>query len=372
MQLLLPPVRLTGATVLRDGKMQNRSIGIDRGRFAKGPFPAIDLAGYFILPGIVNLHGPTMDPFAGGQPTSVAAHLAEQVHRAVAQGVTTTWLPLNWGQLAAQDGAGAALWQDTALSLMADQRDEAGTDLRVQLRVSPQDYTGAAGLLAALRRYGVDQVIFAGAPTFEQITRAATARHLCQLAEAFDTLGVRYGSCGDETAEQREHYAMIGAGICQFPKNNAPAAAARAMGDAVVLDADRVLQAADGQGDASLLRHILSDTRCALASAQGGRRLIEVAFGLVERGVMPLPRAWALLSRRPAEIMRLVDRGHIDLGRRADLLVLHKGSLQVEAVLSAGRLSYLAGEAVQRFAHLQTFAPRVPNPVQQAGVQTTT
>ncbi|WP_412565007.1 alkylphosphonate utilization protein [Thalassobius sp. MITS945101] len=352
--------------------MQNRSIGIDRGRFAKGPFPAIDLAGYFILPGIVNLHGPTMDPFAGGQPTSVAAHLAEQVHRAVAQGVTTTWLPLNWGQLAAQDGAGAALWQDTALSLMADQRDEAGTDLRVQLRVSPQDYTGAAGLLAALRRYGVDQVIFAGAPTFEQITRAATARHLCQLAEAFDTLGVRYGSCGDETAEQREHYAMIGAGICQFPKNNAPAAAARAMGDAVVLDADRVLQAADGQGDASLLRHILSDTRCALASAQGGRRLIEVAFGLVERGVMPLPRAWALLSRRPAEIMRLVDRGHIDLGRRADLLVLHKGSLQVEAVLSAGRLSYLAGEAVQRFAHLQTFAPRVPNPVQQAGVQTTT
>lgn len=372
MQLLLPPVRLTGATVLRDGKMQNRSIGIDRGRFAKGPFPAIDLAGYFILPGIVNLHGPTMDPFAGGQPTSVAAHLAEQVHRAVAQGVTTTWLPLNWGQLAAQDGAGAALWQDTALSLMADRRDEAGTDLRVQLRVSPQDYTGAAGLLAALRRYGVDQVIFAGAPTFEQITRAATARHLCQLAEAFDTLGVRYGSCGDETAEQREHYAMIGAGICQFPKNNAPAAAARAMGDAVVLDADRVLQAADGQGDASLLRHILSDTRCALASAQGGRRLIEVAFGLVERGVMPLPRAWALLSRRPAEIMRLVDRGHIDLGRRADLLVLHKGSLQVEAVLSAGRLSYLAGEAVQRFAHLQTFAPRVPNPVQQAGVQTTT
>ncbi len=371
MQLLLPPVRLTGATVLRDGKLQNRSIGIDRGHFAKGPYPAIDLAGYFILPGIVNLHGPALDLFAVGQPTSVAAQLVEQPHRAVTEGVTTTWLPLNWGQLAAQGGAGAALWQDTALALMADQRDEAGIDLRVQLRVSPEDHTGASQLLAALRRYGVDQVIFAGAPTFEQITRAATARHLCQLAEAFDTLGVRYGSCGDETAEQREHYAMIGAGICQFPRNNAPAAAARAMGDAVVLDADRVLQAADGRGDASLLRHILSDTRCALASAQGGRRLIEVAFGLVERGVMPLPRAWALLTRRPAEIMRLVDRGHIDLGRRADLVVLHKGSLQVEAVLSAGRLSYLAGEAAQRFAHLQTFAPRASYPVQQAGAQTT-
>jgi len=371
MQLLLPPVRLTGATVLRDGKMQNRSIGIDRGRFAKGPFPAIDLAGYFILPGIVNLHGPALDLFAGGQPTSVAAHLAEQARRAVAEGVTTTWLPLNWGKLAAQGGAGAALWQDTALALMAGKRDEACIDLRVQLRVSPEDHAGTEDLLAALRRHGVDQVIFTGAPTFEQITRAATARHLCQLAEAFDTLGVRYGSCGDETAEQREHYAMIGAGICQFPRNNAPAAAARAMGDAVVLDADHVLLAADGQGDASLLRHILSDTRCALASAQGGRRLIEVAFGLVERGVMSLPRAWALLSRRPAEIMRLVDRGHIDLGRRADLVVLNKGSLQVEAVLSAGRLTHLAGEAAQRFAHLQSFAPLVSYPLHQAGVQTT-
>ena len=50
-------LRLTGATVLRDGAMQARSVAIQDGRISKGPLPEVDLRGYFILPGIIDLHG---------------------------------------------------------------------------------------------------------------------------------------------------------------------------------------------------------------------------------------------------------------------------------------------------------------------------
>ena len=49
----LPPLRFTGATVLREGELQARSLAIADGRITKGPLPELDLSGYLILPGII-------------------------------------------------------------------------------------------------------------------------------------------------------------------------------------------------------------------------------------------------------------------------------------------------------------------------------
>ena len=57
MQSYLPPLRLTGAQVLREGEIQRRSVALDQGRIVKGPLPEVDLTGYYILPGIIDLHG---------------------------------------------------------------------------------------------------------------------------------------------------------------------------------------------------------------------------------------------------------------------------------------------------------------------------
>ena len=56
-----------------------------------------------------------------------------------------------------------------------------------------------------------------------------------------------------------------------------------------------------------------------------------------------------MISQRPAEIMRLVDRGRLEPGLRADLVVVHAETRAIEATISAGRLSYLAGDAARRF-----------------------
>ncbi len=45
-----------------------------------------------------------------------------------------------------------------------------------------------------------------------------------------------------------------------------------------------------------------------------------------------------------------VDRGQLDPGKRADLVVVHEASRRIEAVIAAGRLVWSTGEAGARIA----------------------
>jgi alpha-D-ribose 1-methylphosphonate 5-triphosphate diphosphatase len=168
-------------------------------------------------------------------------------------------------------------------------------------------------------------------------------RHLCRLAEAFDAMGVVYGSMGDPDAETRERFAMIGARVAVFPASRRVAAAAWAMGDPVVLSAGDV--AAERVTAVDLVR----EGRCtALASRREACVIAEAVWRLVDRRVCDLARAWALVSAGPAEVARLPDRGRIAPGRRADLVVIREATREVEATVSAGRLVFAAGEAGAR------------------------
>ncbi len=50
--------------------------------------------------------------------------------------------------------------------------------------------------------------------------------------------------------------------------------------------------------------------------------MLRAAFVLAERGVLDLPRAWALISENPARAAGLTDRGVIEAGKRADIVVV--------------------------------------------------
>jgi alpha-D-ribose 1-methylphosphonate 5-triphosphate diphosphatase len=174
-------------------------------------------------------------------------------------------------------------------------------------------------------------------------------RHLCRLAEAFDGLGVTYGSHGDPDGETRERFAMIGAKVAAFPLSRRAAATARAMGDPVVLAAPDVQRGRHPAGRVPAL-DLLRDRLCdALASDWHPPALSAAAWTLVDEGRMTLPEAWALVSRAPAQILRLHDRGEIAPGKRADLVVVNAATRAVEATIAGGRLAYLSGEAGRRF-----------------------
>jgi alpha-D-ribose 1-methylphosphonate 5-triphosphate diphosphatase len=247
--------------------------------------------------------------------------------------------------------------------------------MRPLLRVETRLVEEEARLIALVRRHGIGQVVFrdslgelteiaAGAPrrfaaragaagrTVAAMRAAMAAaearagqvpRHLCRLAEAFDALGVLYGSMGDPDAETRERFAMIGARVAVFPASRRAAAAACAMGDPVVLAAGDVV--AERVTAVDLVR----EGRCtALASGRVRGAMAAAAWRLVDRQVCDQPRAGALVSAGPAEVARLPDRGRLEPGRRADFVVIREATRAVEATVAGGRLVFAAGEAGAR------------------------
>ncbi|MEY4696685.1 MAG: hypothetical protein RIT14_1113, partial [Pseudomonadota bacterium] len=54
----LPPLRLDGAEVLTDGRFEQRPVGVLTGQIVEAHgLPTVDLAGFWLMPGIIDLHG---------------------------------------------------------------------------------------------------------------------------------------------------------------------------------------------------------------------------------------------------------------------------------------------------------------------------
>lgn len=373
-------LRLVGATVLRDGTMQQRSVAIEEGRVSKGPLPEVNLEGYYVLPGIIDLHGDAFERHLAPRPSApfpMETALRGTDRDAAANGVTTAWMAHSWSWEGGFRGPDHA---EAFMMALERYRPQALTDLRIQIRCETHTTETRDRLLSAVRRHGIDYVVFnnhldealqlaetdrdrlllwarqAGRTVeahLDCMRRAAAQerevpRYLCALADAFDTLGVSYGSHDDANGETRETYSMIGAKICEFPTARSAAALARAVGDPVLMGAPNVVRGGSQSGNIAAVDLIGAGLCDALVSDYYYPALARAAFRLVEDGVLDLPRAWAMISSKPAEILRLPDRGLIDYGRRADLAIVNQQTETVEATLCAGRITHMAGEAAQR------------------------
>jgi alpha-D-ribose 1-methylphosphonate 5-triphosphate diphosphatase len=377
----LPPMRLTGASILRDGELQNRSISIERGRITRDRLPEVDLSGYLVLPGIIDLHGDGFERHMAPRPSApfpMQAGLASTDREAASNGVTTAYLAQGWSW------EGGHRSPDHAEALMAAldvYKPQALTDLRLQIRAETHLVDAGAQLIAAVKRHKIGYVVFndhleeglemhrnmpadfalwarkvgktsedmAAVLEHAKMRAREVPRHLCNLAEAFDEIGVLYGSHDDPDGETRERYSMIGARIAEFPTTRQAARAAHAMMCPVIMGAPNVVR---GKSQASNISasDLVAEGLCdALVSDYHLPALALAAWALVERGLTNLPKAWAMISTNPAEIMRMPDRGRLDPGMRADLVVLNADTKQIEATLCGGRLAYLAGEAGRRF-----------------------
>jgi alpha-D-ribose 1-methylphosphonate 5-triphosphate diphosphatase len=68
------------------------------------------------------------------------------------------------------------------------------------------------------------------------------------------------------------------------------------------------------------------------------------AFRLVHDGILPLPKAWRLISEAPAQAAGLSDRGVLAVGKRADILIVDDRIAlrpRLVAAIAGGRLVHL-------------------------------
>lgn len=381
MNQTLPPLCLTHATVLCDGALQDQTLAISGGLIKDGPFPTVDLSGYYILPGIIDLHGDAFERHIAPRPSApfpLDMGLLGADRDAAAHGVTTAWLAQSWSWEGGQRGPDFAI---DLMQALIDYRPRALADLRIQIRYETHELDHTDRLLDAIRAYGIDYVIFnnhldealetaanrpqdfdnwakrAGRTNAAMLDIVHSSRDrkaevppmLAHLAAAFTALGVTYGSHDDPDRDTRETFAKLGARVCEFPTSLSAASVARAAGDPVLMGAPNVVRGGSQSGNIAALEVIKAGKCSALVSDYHYPALARAAFTLVDEGVLDLPQAWALISENPAELMRLTDRGVIAQGKRADLVIIDKATRTVECTIVAGRVAYLAGAAAQRF-----------------------
>ncbi|SFJ35431.1 alpha-D-ribose 1-methylphosphonate 5-triphosphate diphosphatase [Celeribacter neptunius] len=379
---VLPPLSFTGASVLSGDRFEKRPLSIEGGYLSTGRFPELDLSGYMILPGIIDLHGDAFERHIAPRPRApfpIRSGLASAARDAAAHGVTTAWFAQCWSW---EGGLRGPEYAEELLAEMRAFEPQAPIDIRLQIRCETHMIDSRDRLLALIRRYGVDYVIFnnhlpeaieiakkeplefaawakRGGRTPEEFIKvlrqakdrkSEVPRHLWQLAEAFDTLGVTYGSHDDPDAETREEFRILGARVAEFPISEKAAAAAKAMDDPVLMGAPNVARGGSQSGNISAQKLIERGLCDALVSDYHYPALAQAAWVLVDKGVRDLAGAWAMISSNPARIMRLEDRGTLELDKRADLVVVNETTREIEATLSGGRVAYLSGRIGQRLA----------------------
>ena len=384
----LPPMRLTGAKVLRDGQLRTGDLSMCDGRLCDGVSDAVDMSGYLLLPGIVDLHGDAFERHMAPRPAArfpVAAGLASVERELAAHGVTTAWLAQSWSW---EGGMRGPEFAETLLAALAEHEPRAIADLRVQIRCETHMPETRQRLIDAVRRFGVDYVVFndhlpealqmvtvaphklahwaeSGGDRLEDfVARVRSAkdrgaevpRHLNALASAFDEIGVTYGSHDDPDGETRDMYHAIGARICEFPTRISAAVVARAYGDPVIMGAPNVVRGGSQSGNISAKSLIARDLCDVLVSDYHYPALPAAVWTLSDSGLKPFAKAWEMVSTNPARVMNLSDRGTLSVGKRADFVVMNEATRSIEATISKGRVSYLAGAAAARLLSIRSRA----------------
>lgn len=366
-------VEFVGGTVLgRDGLVQ-RSLAIQDGFVSDHTVRRqVDVSGFSVLPGIVDLHGDGFEkhvaPRRGAMkdvPAGVRAAEAEMAANGITTGVMAQFVSWEGGLRGA----------DFAEKVFCAVRDTPTiTDLRAQLRFETHQLDLYEDLPARLADWRVTYVVFNDHLPHDRLAAGKTPKRLVAEAlraarspdahhallkdlhgnakdvpAALDGLcaklavqGVKMGSHDDHTAEQRATWAKRGVSIAEFPET---LESAEAPGD-VILGSPNVVRGGSHKGNVSALDVVLMGECEALASDYHYPSPRRAALFLAH--TLGLAEAWSLVSAGPARILGLTDRGWLDPGLRADLVILddHK---RVAGTISGGQVSYLTGPLAERF-----------------------
>jgi alpha-D-ribose 1-methylphosphonate 5-triphosphate diphosphatase len=336
---------------------------------------SLDASDLLVLPGIVDIHGDgferQMMPRPGVDfPLDVA--LIDSDRQVISNGITTVFHATTWswepglrsadnarGLLEAIEGLRPRLAADTRFHLRhetynLDAEHEIAEWLaarRVDL-FAFNDHMDAtvASLEKPHKRQRMVERTGLSDEAFNRLVERVTSRaddvpaSIARLAATARRAGVRMLSHDDDTPEMRKAFRGQGVGIAEFPVNEETAREAATGGDAIVFGAPNVVRGGSHIGWTRASDMVAKGLCSVLASDYYYPAPLLAAFRLAADGIVPLPRAWDLISAAPAQAAGLSDRGVLAEGRRADLILVDDRlpmRPRIVAVIAAGRLVHL-------------------------------
>ena len=376
-------LRITGGRALVDGRLEEASLALDDGVIAEvgTETPAratLDAHGLLVLPGIVDIHGDAFERQMMPRPhVAVATDIAlmESDRQVVANGITTVFHGVTWSWEPGLRGSENAR---DILRTIESLGDRLAADTRFHLRHETynvacedeiKDWIAARRIhMVAFNNHlpSVDTITNRPHRIDEMAVRAGMSRaDFIALVERLRELGDEVGksikriaaravaesvpllSHDDASVEQRASFRALGCRVCEFPMNIETARAAADAGDAIVLGAPNVMRGKSHLGWVNATTMVADGLCSVLASDYYYPAPLIAPFRLAERGAAPLEKAWRLVSEEPARAAGLSDRGRIERGLRADVIVVDASNAlpQVVAVMAGGRLVYLADGA---------------------------
>jgi len=373
---------IEGGKTLRGTELLADDLFVADGAIAENPARnarRFDASALLVMPGLVDIHGDAHErqfqPRPGiGFPATLA--MRDSAAQLISCGITTAYLgvTLSWEPgLRSLDA-----WRGMKATLR-DMKGSSATDLRVHLRFEADNFDALDDALADIASGDVhllgfndhtpsivkklgnldDVAKYAGragmkAEAFMAMAQQVYARRdevpaaRTRLAEAAANADIPMLSHDDDSIERRALFRAHGARICEFPITEEVAADARTANEAVVMGAPNVVRGGSHLGWASAAPLAERGLVNVLASDYFWPAMMEAAFIMAGRGVLDLPRAWALVSANPAEACGLQDRGRLEAGLRGDVVVVDEARRAPVAVFAEGRLAWLAADAAGR------------------------
>lgn len=370
--------------VLPDQVLPRGSVRIEEGRIAEIIDQPVQNAtmtgeGRWLWPGLVDLHGDMIEREIEPRPGAVFPFdmaLVELDKRYVASGITTAYAAVSFSD---ENRAIAGVRSETMASdivrTIVAQRSCLSTDLRVHARfevtnfrarpilqelieaqavdlISLTDHTPGQGQFRNIEHY-VDYIsdkrqidpAVARARTEQRIAERAALQDVWTIIRDVTDLAVRQdlivASHDDDSVEKVRLMREMGAAISEFPVTLEAASEARRLGLHTIMGAPNAMRGLSNSDNLSARDAIAAGHLDALAADYHPGAMLQAVMALAENGLLALAEAVALVTAGAAQAAGLDDRGRIEIGRRADLIIVDGASLpRIRTTIRGGRIVF--------------------------------
>jgi alpha-D-ribose 1-methylphosphonate 5-triphosphate diphosphatase len=374
-------IRIEGGQSLIHGELVEAPLTVAGGQIAdigsagRTASTSIDARGLLVLPGIVDIHGDAFErqmmPRPGVDfPIDIA--LLDSDRQLIANGITTAFHGVTWSWEPGLRGAENA---HALVDAVAALRPQLACDTRVHLRHETYNLDAEPTVIEWIKAKRIDLLAFndhmsltvlnpakpekrvrmaertgLSLDEFNELVDQVAGRadevpaSIARLASACAANKLPMLSHDDETPEQRRGYRALGVRVAEFPVTEDTARDAAAAGEFTVFGAPNVVRGGSHTGWIGATDMVRKGLCTILASDYYYPAMILAAFRLAAENVLPLPKAWELISATPARAAGLNDRGELAAGRRADIVLVDAAQAlrpRVVAVIAAGKLVHI-------------------------------